>query len=170
MALRIYRPARLVADGNGDQVALDTVTMKDFGDGTVMLRRATWDANLPDWLAVPWEKGGDRVCVCDEPIPDDWTYFEVLFSDVNFVAVSPVTGDREELKDQTPAGAPTGRGVRSRPNSAGGLVHQAKVTGEIKLFYSTTWRRGPGEIFISFPSRLRQIILIELHIRCITAV
>ena len=37
---RIYRPARLVAVGNGDQVELDTVSMKDFGDGTVMLRAA----------------------------------------------------------------------------------------------------------------------------------
>jgi hypothetical protein len=95
---RIYRPARLLAAGNGDRVELDTVTMKDFGDGTVMLRAAPWEANLPDWLVVPWEKGGGRVCVCDEPIPDDWTYFEVLFSDVNFVAVSPVAGDREELR------------------------------------------------------------------------
>jgi hypothetical protein len=95
---RIYRPARLVAAGNGYQVELDTVTMKDFEDGTLMLRAAPWEGCLPDWLAVPWETGGGRVCVCDEPIPDDWTYFEVLFSDVNFVAVSPVAGDREELR------------------------------------------------------------------------
>jgi hypothetical protein len=97
---RIYRPARLVAAGNGDQVEPDTVSMKDFGDGTVMLRAAPWEAYLPDWLAVPWETPGGRVCVCDEPIPDDWTYFEVLFSDVNFVAVSPVAGDRDELRAQ----------------------------------------------------------------------
>ena len=97
---RIYRPARLVAVGNSDHLELGTVTMKDFGDGTVMLRAAPWEANLPDWLAVPWEAIGGRVCVCDEPIPDDWTYFEVLFSDVNFVAVSPVAGDRQELRDR----------------------------------------------------------------------
>ena len=97
---RIYRPARLVAAGNGYQVELDTVTMKDFGDGTIMLRAAPREAYLPDWLAVPWETTGGRVCVCDEPIPDDWTYFEVLFSDVNFVAVSPVAGDPEELRSK----------------------------------------------------------------------
>jgi hypothetical protein len=95
---RIYRPARLVAAGNGYQVEIDTPSMKDFGDGTIMLRAAPREAYLPDWLAVPWETMGGRVCVCDEPIPDDWTYFEVLFSDVNFVAVSPVAGDPEELR------------------------------------------------------------------------
>jgi hypothetical protein len=97
---RICRPARLVAADNGYQAELDIVTMKDFGDGTVMLRARPWEDCLPDWLAVPWEEKGGRVCVCDEPIPDDWTYFEVLFSDVNFVAVSPVAGAREELLDK----------------------------------------------------------------------
>ena len=95
---RIYRPARLVQAGEGVQVVLETPSMKDFGDGTLMLRAAPREAYLPDWLAVPWETMGGRVCVCDEPIPDDWTYFEVLFSDVNFVAVSPVAGDPEELR------------------------------------------------------------------------
>ena len=95
---RIYRPARLVTTGNGYQVEIDTPTMKDFGDGTLMLRAAPREDYLPDWLAVNWETAGGRVCVCDEPVPDDWTYFEVLFSDVNFVAVSPVAGEREELR------------------------------------------------------------------------
>ena len=97
---RIYRPARLVEHGPGVEVVLETPSMKDFGDGTLMLRAAPREAYLPDWLAVPWETMGGRVCVCDEPIPDDWTYFEVLFSDVNFVAVSPVAGDREELRSK----------------------------------------------------------------------
>jgi hypothetical protein len=97
---RIYRPARLVAAEDGYQVEIDTVSMKDFGDGTIMLRAAPREAYLPDWLAVDWETVEGRVCVCDEPIPDDWTYFEVLFSDVNFVAVSPVAGDPEELRRQ----------------------------------------------------------------------
>jgi len=95
---RIYRPARLVAAGDRVQVVWETPSMKDFGDGTLMLRAAPWAASLPDWLAVPWEMAGGRVCVCDEPIPDDWTYFEVLFQDVNFVAVSPIAGDPEELR------------------------------------------------------------------------
>jgi hypothetical protein len=89
--------------------------MKNFGDGTFMLRAAPREAYLPDWLAVPWETTGGRVCVCDEPIPDDWTYFEVLFSDVNFVAVSPVAGDMEELRGKhleaqqwSPGAEPTG--------------------------------------------------------------
>ena len=90
---RIYRPARLVEHGPGVEVVLETPSMKDFGDGTIMLRATPREAYLPDWLAVPWETMGGRVCVCDEPIPDDWTYLEVLFSDVNFVAVSPVAGD-----------------------------------------------------------------------------
>jgi hypothetical protein len=95
---RIYRPARLVAAGEGYRVDIATVTMKDFGDGTLMLRAAPRDDYRPDWLAVDWETAGGRVCVCDEPVPDDWTYFEVLFSDVNFVAVSPVAGDPEEFR------------------------------------------------------------------------
>ena len=95
---RIYRPARLVEAGDCVQVVLETPSMKNFGDGTLMLRAAPREAYLPDWLAVPWETIGGRVCVCDEPIPEDWTYFEVLFSDVNFVAVSPVAGDMEELR------------------------------------------------------------------------
>jgi len=112
---RIYRPARLVAAGNGYQVDIDTVSMNDFGDGTLMLRAAPREAYLPDWLAVPWETIGGRVCVCDEPIPDDWTYFEVLFSDVNFVAVSPVAGDPEELrrKHLSAAGRAQGRAAAS---------------------------------------------------------
>ena len=72
--------------------------LKDFGDGTIMLRAMPREAYLPDWLAVPWETDGGRVCVCDEDIPADWTWFEVLFADVNFVAVSPVAGDPEELR------------------------------------------------------------------------
>ena len=95
---RIYRPARLVSTGEGYRVDIDTPSMIDFGDGTLMLRAAPREAYLPDWLAVDWETAGGRVCVCDEPIPDDWTYFEVLFSDVNFVAVSPVAGDPEVLR------------------------------------------------------------------------
>jgi hypothetical protein len=98
---RIYRPARLVEADDGYRVEIDTPpmkNMKNFGDGTIMLRAAPREAYLPDWLAVPWETIAGRVCVCDEPIPDDWTYFEVLFSDVNFVAVSPVAGDVEELR------------------------------------------------------------------------
>jgi hypothetical protein len=95
---RIYRPARLVTAGVSYQVDIDTVSMKDFGDDTIMLRAAPREAYLPDWLAVDWETTGGRVCVCDEAIPDGWTYFEVLFSDVNFVAVSPVAGDPEELR------------------------------------------------------------------------
>jgi hypothetical protein len=95
---RIFRPARLVSAGDRVQVVLETPRMKNFGDGTIMLRAAPREAYLPDWLAVPWPTAGGRVCVCDEPIPDDWTYFEDLFSDVNFVAVSPVAGDPEELR------------------------------------------------------------------------
>jgi hypothetical protein len=97
---RIYRPARLAEAGDSVQVVLETPSMQDFGDGTLMLRAAPWEACLPDWLAVPWETEGGRICVCDETIPEDWTYFEVLFSDVNFVAVSPVAGDPEELRRQ----------------------------------------------------------------------
>jgi hypothetical protein len=96
---RIYRPARLAA-GKNLQVVLETPGMKDFGDDTTMLRAVPHPAYLPDWLAVPWETDGGRVCVCDEPIPDDWTYFEVFFQDVNFVAVSPVAGNLEELKER----------------------------------------------------------------------
>ena len=66
-----------------------------------MLRAMPDAAYLPDWLTVPWEAPGGRVCVCDEPIPEDWTYFEVFFEDVNFVAVSPVAGDPEELNRST---------------------------------------------------------------------
>lgn len=79
--------------------------LKDFGDGTIMLRAVPHPAYAPDWLAVPWETKGGRVCVCDEPIPEDWTYFEVLFADVNFVAVSPVAGDLEELQEKHRAAA-----------------------------------------------------------------
>jgi hypothetical protein len=95
---KIYRPARLVATPAGPQVEIDTPTLKDFDDGTVMIRAVPHEAYLPDWLAVPWEAGGGRVCVCDEPIPVDWTWFEVFFEDVNFVAVLPVAGDPEELR------------------------------------------------------------------------
>jgi hypothetical protein len=71
--------------------------MKNFGGGTIMLRPTPFEAYLPDWLAVPWDTAGGRVCVCDEPIPDNSTYFQVFFQDVNFVAVAPITGDPEDL-------------------------------------------------------------------------
>ena len=95
---RIYRPVRLTGAGEGARVAAASPTMQDFGDGTVMLRAKPDPALAPDWIAVPWEEPGGRVCVCDEDIPADWTYFEVLFADVNFVAVSTVAGDLEELR------------------------------------------------------------------------
>jgi hypothetical protein len=88
----------LVQAGNGVELVVATPTLKDFGDGTTMIRARPDAAYLPNWLAVPWEAPGGRVCVCDEPIPDNWTYFEVFFEDVNFVAVSPVAGDPEELQ------------------------------------------------------------------------
>jgi hypothetical protein len=78
-------------------VELESPGMQDFGDGTVMIRAVPQTGYLPDWLAVPWETPGGRVCVCDEPIPENWTYFEVFFADVNFVAVLPVAGDLKEL-------------------------------------------------------------------------
>jgi hypothetical protein len=78
-------------------VVLETPAMAHFDDGTVMLRDKSDGGTPPFWQVVPWEEGGGRVCVCDEPIPGDWTYFEVLFADVNFVAVSPVVGEVEEL-------------------------------------------------------------------------
>jgi hypothetical protein len=95
---RIYRPARVTAAAGCVQVVRETPTMKNFGDGTTMLRAEPHEAYLPDWLAAPWETAGACVCVCDEPIPDNWTYFEVIFEDVNFVAVSPVAGDPEEFR------------------------------------------------------------------------
>ena len=96
---KIYRPARVVAEGDGAlRVELETPGMQHFDDGATMLR-AVPDAGLaPDWRVAPWREAGGRVCVCDEEIPADWTYFEVLFADVNFVAVSPVAGDLEELR------------------------------------------------------------------------
>ncbi len=97
---RIYRPARLVGAGEGVRLELESPAMQDFGDGTIMLRAVPHGAYLPDWLAVPWETPGGRVCVCDEPIPEDWTYFEVFFEDVNFVAVSPIAGDPEESRQK----------------------------------------------------------------------
>jgi hypothetical protein len=103
---RIYRPARLVGAGANLHLELESPDMQDFGDGTVMLQAMPQTGYLPDWLAVPWETPGGRVCVCDEPIPADWTYFEVLFADVNFVAVSPVAGDLEELEQKHLAAAP----------------------------------------------------------------
>ncbi len=78
---------------------LENPTMEHFDDGTVMLRAKPDGGRPPVWQVVPWkEEGGSRVCVCDEPIPNDWTYFEVIFADVNFVAVSPVVGNMEELR------------------------------------------------------------------------
>jgi hypothetical protein len=97
---RIYRPARVAARGAGCQVEVDTPAMQHFDDGTVMLRAVPHAAHAPDWLVAPWEEKRGRVCVCDEPIPEDWTHFEVLFADVNFVAVSPVAGDLEELRQR----------------------------------------------------------------------
>jgi hypothetical protein len=97
---RIYRPARVAGAGENLQVVLEIPAMKDFGDGTTMLRAAPHPAYLPDWLAVPWETDGGRVCVCDEPIPEDWIYFEVFSQDINFVAVAPVAGELEELKEK----------------------------------------------------------------------
>lgn len=95
---RIYRPGRLVETEDGVRMELQTPGLKDFGDGTIMLRAVPHEAYLPDWLAAPWEAPGGRVCVCDEPIPEDWTWFEVFFADVNFVAVTPLAGDLDELK------------------------------------------------------------------------
>jgi hypothetical protein len=114
---KIYRAVRLVETDNGVQVALETPSMKDFGDGTIMVRAVPHEAYLPDWLAVPWEPPGGRVCVCDEPIPDDWTYFEVFFEDVNFVAVSPMSGDLEELKQKHLEAAARSRGKTASERS-----------------------------------------------------
>ena len=95
---RIYRPASLVGRGEERRLLLDTPAMEHFDDGTVMLRAVPDGDRSPHWQVIPWDSGGGRVLVCDEPIPGDWTYFQVLFADVNFVAVSPVAGEVEELR------------------------------------------------------------------------
>ena len=102
---KIYRPSRLQASATGSPLIMDTPSMQHFDDdGTTMVRAKPAAAPVPGWQVVPWEETGGRVCVCDETIPEDWTYFEVLFSDVNFVAVSPVAGDPEELRRLAQAG------------------------------------------------------------------
>ena len=106
---KIYRPARLVEADHEVLMTLETPSLQDFGDGTIMIRAVPHEAYLPDWLAVPWETPGGRVCVCDETIPEDRTYFEVFFEDVNFVAVSPMSGDLEELKQKHLEAAGRGR-------------------------------------------------------------
>jgi hypothetical protein len=96
---KIYRPFRLQALATGSQLIMDTPSRQYFADdGTTLIRAKPTAAPLPGWQVVPWEETGGRVCVCDETIPEDWTYFEVLFADVNFVAVSPVAGNPEELR------------------------------------------------------------------------
>jgi len=95
---RIYRPVSLAGRGEERRLVLDTPAMEHFDDGTVMLRAKPDGAGAPHWRVIPWEAEGGRVLVCDEPIPEDWTYFQVLFADVNFVAVSPVAGGMEELR------------------------------------------------------------------------
>jgi hypothetical protein len=94
---KIYRPVRAPGPQDLQPVILENPAMQHFDDGTVMLRAKSDGGTPPCWQVVPWDEGGGRVCVCDEPIPGDWTSFEVLFADVNFVAVSPVVGDVEEL-------------------------------------------------------------------------
>ena len=96
---KIYRSFRLQASGTGSQLIMDTPSRQYFDDdGTTLVRAKPATSPVPGWQVVPWEESGGRVCVCDETIPEDWTYFEVLFADVNFVAVSPVAGDPEELR------------------------------------------------------------------------
>ena len=54
---RIYRPARLAAVGAGSQVLMESPSMQDFGDGTVMLR-AVFDAA---WAPTGgWRPGKSR--------------------------------------------------------------------------------------------------------------
>lgn len=99
IGMKIYRPAHLQATPAGPQLILENLSMQYFEDDGATMIRAKPDAALaPHWKAVPWDEAGGRVLVCDETIPADWTYFEVLFADVNFVAVSPVAGDPEELR------------------------------------------------------------------------
>jgi hypothetical protein len=95
--VKIYRPVCGPGPQDMRPVVLANPTMEHFDDDTVMLRAKPDGGTPPFWQVVPWDEEGGRVCVCDEPIPGDWTYFEVLFADVNFVAVSPVVGDVEEI-------------------------------------------------------------------------
>ena len=102
---RIYRPFHLQALATGSPIIMDTPSWQYFDDdGTTMIRAKPAAAAVSEWQVVPWEETGGRVCVCDETIPEDWTYFEVLFADVNFVAVLPVAGDPEELRRVAAAG------------------------------------------------------------------
>ncbi len=121
---RIYRPARLVAAGNGDQVELGTVTMKDFGDGTVMLRAAPWEAYLPDWLAVPWETSGGPGLRLRRAHPGRLDLFRGLVLGRQFCGGLARGRRSGRTEAQTPGGAPTisraganpiGRSVVSRP-------------------------------------------------------
>ena len=53
---RIYRPGRLVKAGDGVHLELETPHMKnikDFGDGTFMLRAVPREAYLPELKPTP---------------------------------------------------------------------------------------------------------------------
>jgi hypothetical protein len=93
--VKIYRQVCSPGPG-GTPLAMEAPAMQHFDDGTVMLRARPDSGTPPVWRVVPWDEEGGRVCVCDEPIPQDWTCFVVLFADVNFVAVSPIIGEMEE--------------------------------------------------------------------------
>lgn len=57
-------------------------------------RRPNWVVNSGS-LSQTFNKG--LICFCRQPIPDDWTYFEVIHAGKNHVVVKPVVGDKEEL-------------------------------------------------------------------------
>jgi hypothetical protein len=67
---KIYRPVCCPDPQEMRDLVLANPAMEHFEDDTVMLRAKSDGGTPPLWQVVPWDEGGGRVCVCDEPSPE----------------------------------------------------------------------------------------------------
>jgi hypothetical protein len=102
---RIWRPVhvvsfrgKLIKEPFDDLLIQDSLTKSEVRPKSVKVLRTRKRLSDESWIARDADESG-LVCLCFEPIPAEWTYFEIQkghFLETS-VVVRPVVGEKSEL-------------------------------------------------------------------------
>ena len=99
---RIWRPVYVIPFGSKlikepwDDLLIQDSQTKAHHTPVKVFR--AWRRGDGEWVAKDADSRG-MVCLCFDPIPKDWTYFQIqkVHSTGRSMVVSPVEGDKQEL-------------------------------------------------------------------------
>jgi hypothetical protein len=102
---KVWRPVdviawkdKMVREPWDDLLIQDSLTKSKTMPKPVKILRAKQRFSDKEWIARDADELG-IVCLCFDPIPEDWTWFEIIkvhFLETSLI-VKPVIGDKQEL-------------------------------------------------------------------------